>query len=181
MVTGVELTMQYSLKLSPIAISATTDDTGTANLYFQSPGTFNGIQTQGNPPSNGLFIESIDIWTDTEEDGATISNLSISDTNQILGSYGIDTTQFPNYPILLNLLSSSFSLVSDSNYSAQGGLFIRNSVVSKITPVPLSQSQPYQFLPSGLFLQSTYTSPSGQANMIVRANINAMMVVLAPF
>lgn len=141
--------------------SCTTLVSGIINNQLKIPGTFSSLD--GNlSPANGRWLKETIIWTDSGGVGDKITSLRIEDID---GKIPIELRgAFPDYPVLSHLMDQEVGA------PGAGGLFIPTGQFISIKPIDPLDSRGLQFIPSELYLCSTFTSGTLALNKVCRIN-----------
>lgn len=143
---------------SATAYSTVPEQSTTKDNALKIPGTFAGLD--GNAyPTGGRWLKRAQIWTDSGAAGDKLTNLRIEDTDgkipQPLRAL------FPAYPVI------SYLMDQEVESPGEGGLQIPPGIVLNVEPIDPLDSRGLQFIPSELYLCSTFNS---SANKTCRIN-----------
>lgn len=146
--------MTNPLNLTPVCMTATTDNTGSATLSLKIPGTFNSLVYSSS--SSGRFLKSISIWTQNGTYGDRAHDVQVVDSDSIIsGMSGL----FPLYPVIQQLGDMGVTNTS----TLFRGIFVPPNQVVNLQSIDPSY---LIFLPSQLYLTATFTTanatPAGQ-------------------
>lgn len=141
--------------------SATTILGGSVDNQIKIPGTFTSFDP-AIAPSNGRWLKKTMIWTDTGAAGDKIVSLRLEDVDGVIPVPA--RAAFISYPVI------SYLMDQDVESPGSPGLYIPPGIVLTIEPIDPVDNRGLQFLPSGLYLCSTFTSGALGINKTCRIN-----------
>lgn len=139
-----KIVMYSACASSTIPALATTKDNA-----LKIPGTFAGIDGIAYPTA-GRWLKKTQIWTDVGAAGDKLTDLRIEDTDGKIPE-GMREL-FPDYPVISHLMDEEVQSPGDA------GLYIPPNAVLTIEPIDPLDARGLQFIPSELYLCSTFNS-----------------------
>lgn len=141
--------------------SCTTGIGGTVTNQLKIPGTFSSMDGSV-APANGRWLKETMIWTDAGAVGDKLTLLRIEDVDGVIPVPA--RAAFPDYPVL------SYLMDQEVESPGAGGLFIPVGQLIRIQPIDPLDVRGLQFIPSGLYLCSTFTSGGLSLSKTCRIN-----------
>lgn len=141
---------------------AETDESGTASLDIQIPGTFSGLSGFTGTSSEGRYVKKFQLWTENGATGDLVNNIRLEDRDGVLGAA---SGFFPSYPVVQYLQDQDISV------GATGGLSVPSGQVIEISPIDQIDNRGIMFAPAQIYLCMDYIAGDGASGRALKMNL----------